>query len=246
MGLLDAWRRHRLVGLLHDPDPRNRITAVEGIVEMGGEDAENLLLNALNEPTNEGLVRTRIIAALGALKAKGAVPPLLAILTDRGASDRIARRRAAEALGEIGEPAAVLPMLEQLCDSDLEDEELKERIRASLHRIGMRDFQPLLEALRSPDACHRIEAIRILKELEGEEIVPSLRGALSDRHYMVRIEAASALGRHGSMDDIDILSTALKDVNRDVREAAKNAILEIRRRSSDNKMAGKERSGQGK
>lgn len=230
MGLIHSFQLRKLAALLDDPDPTRRIAAVDGIAEIGGEEAVHLLLGALTAPANDGLVRSRIVAALGTLKAREAVPSLLRILRDTRTENRIARRRAVEALGAIGDPVAVRPMLEVLCVEGGEDGELSSRIRESLHEMAKHSILPFMEVLGSPEACHRIEAICVLGKFGGDDIHQLLRKALTDRHYRVRIEAASALGRHGSLEDVGVLSAALKDVNRDVREAAKRAILEIRGR----------------
>ncbi|MDH7593484.1 MAG: HEAT repeat domain-containing protein [Methanomicrobiales archaeon] len=233
MGILDMWKRHRLASQLHDPDPRIRIEAVEGIAEIGGSGMIDLLLNALHEPSNKGLVQARIIAALGFLRSREAIPLLLRILTDMNDSSTVVRKRAAEALGDIGDAEAVRPMMQLLCDGeqrDRIDEELAARIRSSLLEIGGRNHHPFLEALNSSDTCIRIEAIRVLGDLGRSDLIPHLRDALADRHYMIRIGAAAALGRIGGAGEIEALSSAMKDVNRDVRDAAKHAILEIRRR----------------
>lgn len=233
MGILDAWKRHRLASQLQDPDPRTRIAAVEGIAETGGREMIQLLLDALHEPSNDGLVQARIIAALGVLRSREAIPSLLRILSDTKSSNAVAQKRAAEALGNIGDAEAAWPMLQLLCKGKENapiDDELAARIRSSLLEIGGRNHHTFLEALNSPDTCIRIEAIRILGDLGRGDLIPHLRDALADRHYMIRIEAAAALGKIGGPDEIEALSPALKDVNRDVRDAAKNAILGIRRR----------------
>ncbi len=79
-----------------------------------GESAVPKLIETLREE-KDPVVRRRAAIALGQLRARKAVRPLLALLKDE---DPVFRYTAADALGEIGSRSAVEPLSEHLGDAD--------------------------------------------------------------------------------------------------------------------------------
>lgn len=89
-----------LIAALDDDDYRVRISAAVSLGALGSEAAAPALIRQLKRP------RERPVAAeaLGRLKSRAAVEPLIELLDDRSWEVRHDARRA---LGEIGDPAAI-------------------------------------------------------------------------------------------------------------------------------------------
>jgi vesicle coat complex subunit len=90
----------------------------------------------------------------------------------------------------------------------------------------------LLADERSRVRIGTVALVETLKEQEMDAVVsaiPSIAGALSDTNPTIRGDAAYLLGIIGHSDGIPYLQKALKDENPLVREAARDALEDIRR-----------------
>lgn len=184
--------------------------------------------------------REHVIAALGNLKVREALPAIGRVLEDR----RLGRRYiAAWALGEIGDAAGV-PML--LAALDDEDAEVRRYATRSLIKLNREAVEPLiaflpaappraaaaavralgaigdrraLEALLAQTAgAGRSEAFLALGKLKDPRAEAALVAGLSDADWQLRMNAAMALGPLGGPAAAAALEKTLADEVPVVRE----------------------------
>jgi len=141
---------------------------------------------------------------LGALRARGAVKPLVEALSDK---DPKVREAAAFALGQISDPVSTGLLIPLLTDSETE-------VRASaafaLGMIGDRKaLQALSYATGDPENEVRASAIFALGLMQDEGAVDELVEALEDASFDVRYDAVWALGRIGEPDSEEPLRSSL-------------------------------------
>jgi HEAT repeat protein len=174
--------------LLADPDRDVRATALNALVGLRVDDAQELARAGLDD--GDGFVRATAAKLLGDLESEPDAEKLVALL--RGDSDPIVRLRAAEALRYIGGETAVAGLAQGLSDP-LED------VRLAATR-GLRELNPgyakpelarLL--LEDPHYEIRVQAARALGTTGDPEMRPLLESALEDPNEFVRAAAANAL-----------------------------------------------------
>ena len=160
------------------------------------------LITALREPSP---VRVSAARALGSIRDRRAVEPLIRLLTD---FDPFVREAAARALGDLQDPRAVAPLAAALKNGNQE---------AGPALAGFREAAvgPLAECLRDPEVSPAATAalVSIGKPAVGELI----RAFRSDMDY-VRLEAARALSQIDDPRAAETLHSALG--NGDLRLAA--------------------------
>jgi len=136
----------KLIRMLEDVDVQNRTKAVLEIYrtcEVGDKHFVKPLIKRLLEDT-DGFVRSISAHALGKIKDRHAIRPLIGKLKDLEVRVRGA---VALALGEIGDRRAVVPLIEALKD---EHEFVRWGAAIALGRIGdKRAIKPLAEAAKS-------------------------------------------------------------------------------------------------
>ena len=100
-------------------------------------------------------IRADAARALGELRNRLAVPPLVGALRDE---NRLVRKNAVEALGKIGDNAALGPLIEALNDEDCF---VQAKAAAALGKIGdKRAVDPLLRFIRDVKHEHFRETAR--------------------------------------------------------------------------------------
>jgi HEAT repeat protein len=176
-------------------------------------------ISALND--EDWAVREDAAAALGRLKDARAVMPLIVLLRDE---DRAVRQAAIGALASIGEPSV------EVLGRCLQDESLEVQEAASQILAGIGDdrvFEPLVEALGSPDWIVRMHAAKALGRMREPEAVPALVPLLQDKVKAVREETAGALAAIGTAS-IPSLVAALRHDEWLVRLHAVEALGKLR------------------
>jgi HEAT repeat protein len=178
-GDVDAAR-----GLLGDPDPAVRATALGALRRIGALTAADVRLGLADA---DGGVRRR------ACEAAAAVPEadLLPFLAD---ADPSVAETAAFALGERG-PAATEAVEDLARVAREHDEPLcREAAVAALGAIGdRRGLAAVLDAAASDRPAIRRRAVVALAAFDGPEVVAALRTALDDRDWQVRQAAEDLL-----------------------------------------------------
>ncbi len=241
MGLWEGFRVQKFLRALDDTDPKVRIDAIDALGETGDSRAVEPLIQAMQKTENAGIPQARMIVALGTLGDPRATEILLKVVYNRidtvPFSD-IARVRAVESLGHIADERAIRPLLRYM---KLQGErqgtfegQIFTSIRDALAEMARKHPGIFYETMQDPDDYIRSETARVLRTVLEPESVPVLIHALNDRNYVVRINAAEALGLLGDPGAEEGLRSALKDVNRDVRSAARGALerMERNRRSA--------------
>jgi hypothetical protein len=158
--------------------------AIAGLLAATGKsEAVGVLGSALSEMPWEK--REHAIAALGKMKDKQGVKPLLEMLSGYSAAS------AARALGEIGDPRAVEPLREALKRAGPSAEM---DIFLALSKLGYEEVVKLVsERLSDPDPEVRRAAVRILGTLGDDEASRALETVRFDLDRLVRAEAGNFL-----------------------------------------------------
>jgi HEAT repeat protein len=174
------------------------------------------LIARMNDPVSE--VRLRAAKALGQIRGKGAVAPLLTALAR---PDRWSTVRIADILGGMGEEAAegliaAWPALlggSRLACLD---------VLGKLRRPEAIEF--LIGILRDGMPDERARAAHALGRIGHPRPVPALVAALQDPDWPVVAMAAKALGAIGALDAVEPLSRAMRHKEWWVRANAAAAL----------------------
>jgi HEAT repeat protein len=174
------------------------------------EEITNRMASFLNDD-NSVSERERTAFVLGSIGGDKAVETLLGSLQDGDASVRGA---ATFSLGRIGGERALAVVIEMLDDLDVS---VRERAAHAMGLIGGQSaVNALYESLRYDLSPVRWNAAQSLTQL-GESGISALIGALRDRAWTVRQQAADALGWVSGKRVADALRKALKDRDPSVR-----------------------------
>ncbi len=240
-----------LIPALQDPDEEVRLAVIKALVHFGAA-----ALSPLSEALENAAVAVRQQAALslGKLGHPSALPPLAKALQDpdmlvRGFAayalsdigeqsitptliaalddpEFIVRRYVVDALGVLGDPRAVHPLAGILMDADTNT-----RLNAidALARIGVPAREPLIAALRHPDAPVRQHAALAIGNLGLHSALPLLLACLKDdQEPLVRSFVAHSLGRLRAQDTTPEILHALLRATHDpdpvVRRYAVDAL----------------------
>ncbi len=198
-----------LVRMVGSGSPEVRQAVERTLVRLG---------DAAVEPLCEGLVsdsfgewRVRFVELLGELGRRGAVEPLVPLLTDR---DTDVRQAAARVLAKLGwKPTSdaqrsIFAVAAQRWDDVV--------------ACGPQAAEYLAAAVADVRRAVRVPAIRCVGQIGGPSAVPMLLPLLADRVPDVARAAAEALGMLRAEASIDALCAALG--NADVIEAALQAL----------------------
>ena len=141
---------------------------------------------------DEYQVRGQAALALGLLKDKRAVEPLISALNDDQSQ---VRAQAADALGLLKDKRAVEPLI-----SALNDDQSQVRVTAAL-ALGLlkdkRAVEPLMNALNDDQSQVRVTAASVLGLLKDKRAVEPLMNALNDDERNVVLAADLALRKMG-------------------------------------------------
>jgi len=149
--------------LLFDSDEQVRMTAIDSLGEIGGEDAATML-GDLSEVDNAQM-RYGALKNLGSINAPNALTQALRFVSDE---DPAVRRSAARALGEIGDKAAAQTLSELMRD---EDSTVGVEATRSLGRLGDPDLGKYLLPLidDSKLGSHALDQLIRLGRMEALE-----------------------------------------------------------------------------
>ncbi len=132
------------------------------------------------------------------------------------------------ALVEIGGPRQLKPLVDDLRNSD---DEVRLKAADKLCKIGDASaVEPLIAALHDKSSSVRIAAARALGEIGDPRAVEPVTKLLGDQDGWVGLAAAEVLGKIGNAEAVEPLIFALQGGTLGFREAAAEALRQIRRR----------------
>ncbi|MBI3181423.1 MAG: HEAT repeat domain-containing protein [Myxococcales bacterium] len=193
---------------------------------IGDPKAEPTLLKLLKVKDN--YTKIEAINALGALKAKVAVEPLIAVATDEG--EPFISKKAVQALGEIGDPKAV-PALVKMMFKERRGISFYMESSFALYQIGQPSADALLPVIKGEDKelfgwakenniiepALFAKSAQVLGDLHEARAEKSLLQRLGfDSEYLdiklfVRMRMADALGRMRSKEAAKALAGMLEE-----------------------------------
>lgn len=216
--------RKILEGLYQYDEPaRIRAAALGGLLAVNREEAEDLILLALQ--SEEALVRQRAITAIGDFKG-GVLPNVLAVklpeLSDREQTLALA------VLGDSGDLTAASQLADTLGSEDLSPERERAVISVLGQLGGIDAAQRLLDlAGRTGDEGVREAARDALSRMPGEGVDAALVAGTQRGDLVCRTEAVRALARRGSRDAMPILYAHVEQGPRMIREASLDALGQL-------------------
>jgi HEAT repeat protein len=239
-----------LVAVEKDRDPEVRFEAVRALRKIGNASVGGGLVPLLN--LNADKVRNEIIATLGSLKFREAVPALTGVFETAKGSER-ARTLALSALADIADPASKPLFLGLKADKDVG---IRLYANEGLARLGDASLGTMMSADRLVERNVRVqmaqafgllrigreeyldELVRGLgrtatKDLAREyllEIPPALRPALfasDSTNAAVRAELANVLGLMKDQSAMPTLQKLEHDEDSDVARNAERAVRRI-------------------
>ncbi len=185
-----------LIKLLHNPDDRIRLAAIDALGELGPAAAPAVpdLAGILSEDSDLRMSAIDTLSNIGPAAAP-AVPALIKVLDDKSSGYR---GQAAQALGNIGpEAKAAIPKLEERL---LGDNEATVRLSSAeaLGNIGDPEAIPsLIAALNDQDPITRRYVALALAQFgkQARMAVPALVAKLSDEEKYVGAAAGFAIAK---------------------------------------------------
>lgn len=209
---------------LTSSDRETRRRAVEEL----GRSADERNVGPLSEVLRNDrdfLVRSAAADALGSLRSKQGVAPLIAALRDSNAE---VRTSSALALARLNDPSAVSALRPLLKDAEAL---VRSAAAQALGKLNAGDALPELTALLAdPEPEVRTGAAEALGALASPRAVDSLITALADKNLYVRSRSATALGKIGDARAVPPIVELLKDADRTVRASAADALGKFRDR----------------
>jgi len=175
IGILGEIRSHESLAelslLLQHDEVRVRRETIRALTKIGGKRAVKILLQtAVNDDQD---MRHQAILSLGAMRATAAVPTLLAILKEKGWSQREVdlKKDTIRSLGEIRDPQAIPELLKILKKKRLMRRQLNDELRAAaaaaLGDIGDEETRKTLDkATNDRNTAVARAAARAIKQLD--------------------------------------------------------------------------------
>ena len=191
--------------LLEHEDPALRLAAVQAIGAIGDSEGAGVLLELLDDRDP----RTRYEAA-HALEAAASPQTIDALVTRLGAREPTDRHAVILALGgalermsregPVAHPGALAVLAAAARGAD---EALAARAIGALGRWGTSAaVEPLVGLLSHPSPPRQRAAAQALGGIEGDRALAALREALGSRELSLVTSAATALGQHGTREDV--------------------------------------------
>jgi HEAT repeat protein len=237
-----------LEGALRDDASHVRVAAIEALSVLGASQSANALFRALKDSDHH--VRAAAIEALGRMGDARIVDIIADTLLFDSSWD--VRKLSVEALGRIHDDRAVDLLSRALQDRD---HDVRQTAASALGQLmDARAIGSLVLALKDENSSVRQAAKGSLRQIDkqweispgAQAVIPQLEAAVNDKEYWVAQSAADTLAKiHDacqqvrSTAEVDqparerldltvrILAGALRDIDRDLRQAAVEALGRI-------------------
>ena len=203
--------------------PSTRV--IDAAPAHGAIEEDSAVIAALVErlkDTDAG-VRRAAANALGNLRSRIAVLPLIAVLTDR---NKDVREAACDALGNLRDVRAVPALVARLSD---ESQDVREQALDALSNFAEElTASQILPALQDPRPNVRAKAAEILGQIGDRSASAALTRLLNDASHDVRENGIEALSQLKDPSAGPAMLSALRDTEDDVRSAALDALRELK------------------
>jgi HEAT repeat protein len=208
-----------LINALKDQDEYVRSSAAEALGNTQGILALPYLLLCLKD--KESVVREVVIRIFGNLKAQETIPYVIKALCD---PDGDVRWQAMKALAEINTEECIPPLISILKNDKVSHYE-KYVVCSNLLTMGAKIIPYLMDSFKDLDGMEKTYFHLGIRREIGKKAVPYLINAAKHPDKSIRSTAINILSGIGDASDIAHVSHALKDKDKDVREAALFAFL---------------------
>ncbi len=204
--------RPQLYRGLKSSDRRVFESSAAALGSIGSQDSVPLLIDALKE---EGQRRYAAAWALGEIGSMDGVPILVEAIQSE---DDVLRKTAVRALVKIGPEVEddVIPVLRNEADQKAQ--------RAAVRVLGEIKGPGAVSLLEAVDGDNRDAAVWALGRIGAPGSLLTLIDALNDERWVVRRQAAEALGNLEIVDAVEALRLALEDPEPVVREWAARSL----------------------
>ncbi len=199
-------------GLLNDEDWRVRASAATLAGTLNGEGSAAVVLKRL-QTEDIPAVRTALVAAIGVMKAPGAIDALLTTLAKESNGTAVAAAVAIEQVVAANRPTeaqaaiAVNVLTARYRGSLASQPQLRQALLGAMRTLGRPEFVAVMrKALQDSVAAVRLAAVRGLQETAGTdagEQIAALLGEPADVDRGVRQAAIVALGATGEVKYLD-------------------------------------------
>lgn len=241
-----------IIELLDSENEAVKTTAAETLGKLKTRRAIEKMSNAMLEKNRSLSSRALLIQALGNVRSREVVEPLISIM---GSDEEPLQAAAKEALERIAKQSFgnnvkqwkewwnknkiktreqwLEDIVEKLEDKvkqlegqleTLHKKSAQQTISLLEHRIENGDFKPLLDGMKSEYPEVRVFSAKKLVNYKDPAIVPVFIDALLDMETDVRVAAAQGLGELGDKTVVEPLTIALQDEEIEVQAAAAMAL----------------------
>ena len=201
-------------------DEKLQPIAVRLAADLQGAEATKTLVSLL--PKVRPAVQAALVTALGSRGDAAAKP---AIIEAAKSGDETVRTAAYQALGNLGDGTDV-PMLAKVASGAGGEADAARQAIVSLRAQDV--DQALAKLMADPDAKVRVEVVRSLGARKSAAATPVLLKAAQDADESVQVEALSALGSLGGLDQVQpLVDIVLKTQSNRQRDAAEGALSSI-------------------
>lgn len=192
-----------------------RLDAVTGLGQLGGEESADALLIALQDGKEE--VRELAESQLKKIGPEAHNP----ILAELSREHCPIKTTLTFLLGELQDPRSVSFLFKLL---EHHHQNLREEASKALTRFGEDAAAPLLNAIKQSEKDLSPEAIKTFRELSRYMSLDTISQLLKDSRFMIRMEAAAALGSLKQDTARDLLLQTLEDPEPVVRAQAASGL----------------------
>ena len=167
-------------------------------------------------------IRASDIIEMGRTGNRDAIKSIIEVLENREEVDWL-RACAAIALGRLSDDEVIPPLIEALRDDSII---VSRAVISALGDAGNPRAIPHLKGIlenKSKEELHPV-TVKVLGEIGGDEILPTLLQALESSNDLVRVRAALALGELRTKTAVPHFLTLIKDGNEALRAIAASSL----------------------
>lgn len=209
-----------------------QIAAVEALGEIGGEEAEQHLMEIVNSVKPEvanavikGLVKLtggNIEKAIERFGKEVFFERLVGAMNDVDTEDPDVKRDFIKAFSVVESPQSSIHILRLICGTDMDHEDLWRLPTYALKSIG--DEDTLIHVLKDENKCCAWIAVRVLGLLKSGKAIPDLFTLFETADRELQIEILDALGRIGGRESLKFLIDMLSYNEGHIRGAAAHVL----------------------